>query len=105
MTLRNRELAALLTVGVMTAIGFATVYIALKSHAERVVVRVVATACVAKPPSTLRPILPGRSCATALKTITPTRKSVTIASASCLSRKRAITCTGTRPQPRLAGGR
>ncbi|HEY4236655.1 MAG TPA: FtsW/RodA/SpoVE family cell cycle protein [Gaiellaceae bacterium] len=32
MTLRNRELAALLTVGVLTAIGFATVYIALKSQ-------------------------------------------------------------------------
>jgi cell division protein FtsW (lipid II flippase) len=31
-TLRNRELAALLTVGVLTAIGFATVYIALKSQ-------------------------------------------------------------------------
>ena len=32
MTLRNRELFALLTVGVLTAIGFATVYIALKSQ-------------------------------------------------------------------------
>ncbi len=32
MTLRNRELAALLTVGVLTAIGFATVYIALESQ-------------------------------------------------------------------------
>jgi hypothetical protein len=32
MTLRNRELAALLTVGALTAIGFATVYIALKSQ-------------------------------------------------------------------------
>ncbi len=32
MTLRNRELAALLTVGVLTAIGFATVYIALSSQ-------------------------------------------------------------------------
>ena len=32
MTLRNRELAALLMVGVLTAIGFATVYIALKSQ-------------------------------------------------------------------------
>ena len=32
MTLRNRELAALITVGVLTAIGFATVYIALKSQ-------------------------------------------------------------------------
>jgi cell division protein FtsW (lipid II flippase) len=32
MTLRNRELAALLTVGVLTAIGFATVYIALKAQ-------------------------------------------------------------------------
>ena len=32
MTLRNRELAALLTVGVLTAIGFSTVYIALKSQ-------------------------------------------------------------------------
>ena len=32
MTLRNRELAALFTVGVLTAIGFATVYIALKSQ-------------------------------------------------------------------------
>jgi cell division protein FtsW (lipid II flippase) len=32
MTLRNRELAALLTVGVLTAMGFATVYIALKSQ-------------------------------------------------------------------------
>jgi cell division protein FtsW (lipid II flippase) len=31
-TLRNRELAALLTVGLLTAIGFATVYIALKSQ-------------------------------------------------------------------------
>jgi cell division protein FtsW (lipid II flippase) len=31
-TLRNRELAALLTVGALTAIGFATVYIALKSQ-------------------------------------------------------------------------
>jgi cell division protein FtsW (lipid II flippase) len=31
-TLRNRELAALLTVGVLTAIGFSTVYIALKSQ-------------------------------------------------------------------------
>jgi cell division protein FtsW (lipid II flippase) len=31
-TLRNRELAALLTVGVLTAIGFATVYIALKAQ-------------------------------------------------------------------------
>jgi cell division protein FtsW (lipid II flippase) len=31
-TLRNRELAALLTVGVLTAIGFATVYTALKSQ-------------------------------------------------------------------------
>ena len=31
MTLRNRELAALLTVGLLTAIGFATVYIALSS--------------------------------------------------------------------------
>jgi cell division protein FtsW (lipid II flippase) len=31
-TLRNRELAALLTVGVLTAIGFATVYIALESQ-------------------------------------------------------------------------
>jgi cell division protein FtsW (lipid II flippase) len=31
-TLRNRELVALLTVGVLTAIGFATVYIALKSQ-------------------------------------------------------------------------
>jgi len=30
-TLRNRELAALLTVGLLTAIGFATVYIALSS--------------------------------------------------------------------------
>jgi cell division protein FtsW (lipid II flippase) len=32
MTLRNRELAALLTVGLLTAIGFATVYIALESQ-------------------------------------------------------------------------
>ncbi len=32
LTLRNRELVALLTVGVLTAIGFASVYIALKSH-------------------------------------------------------------------------
>ena len=32
MTLRNRELAALLTVGLLTAIGFASVYIALKSQ-------------------------------------------------------------------------
>lgn len=32
MTLRNRELAALITVGALTAIGFATVYIALKSQ-------------------------------------------------------------------------
>jgi cell division protein FtsW (lipid II flippase) len=32
LTLRNRELAALLTVGALTAIGFATVYIALKSQ-------------------------------------------------------------------------
>src|SRR5262249_56442693 len=32
MTLRNRELVALMTVGVLTAIGFATVYIALKSQ-------------------------------------------------------------------------
>jgi cell division protein FtsW (lipid II flippase) len=32
MTLRNRELAALVTVGALTAIGFATVYIALKSQ-------------------------------------------------------------------------
>ncbi|HEY2309801.1 MAG TPA: FtsW/RodA/SpoVE family cell cycle protein [Gaiellaceae bacterium] len=32
MTLRNRELAALLTVGLLTAMGFATVYIALKSQ-------------------------------------------------------------------------
>ena len=32
MTFRNRELAALLTVGALTAIGFATVYIALKSQ-------------------------------------------------------------------------
>ena len=32
MTLRNRELAALLTVGLLTAIGFATVYTALKSQ-------------------------------------------------------------------------
>jgi cell division protein FtsW (lipid II flippase) len=32
MTLRNRELAALMTVGALTAIGFATVYIALKSQ-------------------------------------------------------------------------
>jgi cell division protein FtsW (lipid II flippase) len=32
MTLRNRELAALLTVGFLTAMGFATVYIALKSQ-------------------------------------------------------------------------
>jgi cell division protein FtsW (lipid II flippase) len=32
MTLRNRELAALLTVGVLTAIGFATVYTSLKSQ-------------------------------------------------------------------------
>jgi cell division protein FtsW (lipid II flippase) len=32
LTLRNRELAALLTVGVLTAIGFATVYIALKAQ-------------------------------------------------------------------------
>src|SRR5690348_15835320 len=32
MTLRNRELAALLAVGLLTAIGFATVYIALKSQ-------------------------------------------------------------------------
>ena len=32
MTLRNRELAALLTVGALTAIGFATVYIALESQ-------------------------------------------------------------------------
>ena len=32
MTLRNRELAALLTVGLLTAIGFSTVYIALKSQ-------------------------------------------------------------------------
>src|SRR5205807_737634 len=32
LTLRNRELAALVTVGVLTAIGFATVYIALKSQ-------------------------------------------------------------------------
>ena len=31
-TLRNRELAALLTVGLLTAIGFASVYIALKSQ-------------------------------------------------------------------------
>jgi cell division protein FtsW (lipid II flippase) len=31
-TLRNRELAALLTVGALTAIGFATVYIALSSQ-------------------------------------------------------------------------
>jgi cell division protein FtsW (lipid II flippase) len=31
-TLRNRELVALMTVGVLTAIGFATVYIALKSQ-------------------------------------------------------------------------
>jgi cell division protein FtsW (lipid II flippase) len=31
-TLRNRELAALLVVGVLTAIGFSTVYIALKSQ-------------------------------------------------------------------------
>jgi cell division protein FtsW (lipid II flippase) len=31
-TLRNRELAALTTVGLLTAIGFATVYIALKSQ-------------------------------------------------------------------------
>ena len=31
MTLRNRELAALLTVGLLTAMGFATVYIALSS--------------------------------------------------------------------------
>jgi cell division protein FtsW (lipid II flippase) len=31
-TLRNRELMALMTVGVLTAIGFATVYIALKSQ-------------------------------------------------------------------------
>jgi cell division protein FtsW (lipid II flippase) len=31
-SLRNRELAALLTVGLLTAIGFATVYIALKSQ-------------------------------------------------------------------------
>jgi cell division protein FtsW (lipid II flippase) len=31
-TLRNRELAALLTVGALTAIGFATVYIALESQ-------------------------------------------------------------------------
>jgi cell division protein FtsW (lipid II flippase) len=32
MTLRNRELAALLTVGALTAIGFATVYTALESQ-------------------------------------------------------------------------
>src|SRR6185437_4341341 len=32
LTLRNRELAALLAVGVLTAIGFATVYIALESQ-------------------------------------------------------------------------
>src|SRR5262249_7709609 len=32
LTLRNRELVALLTVGVLTAIGFASVYIALKSE-------------------------------------------------------------------------
>jgi cell division protein FtsW (lipid II flippase) len=32
LTLRNRELAALLTVGLLTAIGFATVYIALRSQ-------------------------------------------------------------------------
>ena len=32
MSLRNRELAALLAVGVLTAIGFSTVYIALKSQ-------------------------------------------------------------------------
>ncbi len=32
MTLRNRELVALMTVGLLTAIGFATVYIALKSQ-------------------------------------------------------------------------
>ncbi len=32
MTLRNRELAALLTVGLLTAIGFASVYIALESQ-------------------------------------------------------------------------
>ncbi len=32
MTLRNRELLALMTVGLLTAIGFATVYIALKSQ-------------------------------------------------------------------------
>jgi len=32
MTLRNRELAALLTVGALTAIGFATVYTALRSQ-------------------------------------------------------------------------
>ncbi|HKD95428.1 MAG TPA: hypothetical protein VKB43_12040, partial [Gaiellaceae bacterium] len=31
MTLRNRELVALMTVGLLTAIGFATVYIALSS--------------------------------------------------------------------------
>jgi cell division protein FtsW (lipid II flippase) len=31
-TLRNRELAALMTVGLLTAIGFATVYIALESQ-------------------------------------------------------------------------
>jgi cell division protein FtsW (lipid II flippase) len=31
-TLRNRELAALMTVGLLTAIGFATVYIALQSQ-------------------------------------------------------------------------
>ena len=32
MTLRNRELVALMAVGLLTAIGFATVYIALKSQ-------------------------------------------------------------------------
>jgi hypothetical protein len=32
LSLRNRELVALLTVGALTAIGFASVYIALKSQ-------------------------------------------------------------------------
>ena len=52
MTLRNRELAALLTVGALTAIGFATVYIALKSQIS------TELTCCHQRPRPIRDVLP-----------------------------------------------
>ena len=57
---------------------------------------------VANGPSTLRPMSPGSSCATA-NTITLTRNSVMIARPRRLSRKRAITSSGAFPSRAAIG--